>query len=63
MEYIALIVNILWQIWQSRNHIQFNREGKCPGIVVSKAIQEWQVIQSYTKWGREMKKKKKTVEI
>ncbi|XP_071920735.1 uncharacterized protein [Coffea arabica] len=39
--HIELTVHILWQIWKSRNQIQFNNDWKCPGIVVGKAMQEW----------------------
>ena len=40
-EHIELTINMLWQIWKSRNFIQFNREGRCPGMTINKAIQEW----------------------
>ena len=39
--HIELTINILWQIWKSRNLIRFNTDRKCPGIVVGKAMQEW----------------------
>ncbi|XP_027076016.1 uncharacterized protein [Coffea arabica] len=40
-EHICLTVNLLWQIWKSRNRVQFEREVGCPGIVGMKAVQEW----------------------
>ena len=40
--HIELTINTLWQIWKSRNLIQFNNDRKCPGFVVGKAVQEWQ---------------------
>ena len=30
--HIELIINILWQIWKSRNLIQFSNNRKCPGL-------------------------------
>ncbi|XP_027082670.1 uncharacterized protein [Coffea arabica] len=39
--HIALIVNILWQIWKSRNQVQFNEMSNCPGRTAGKAVQEW----------------------
>ncbi|XP_071906100.1 uncharacterized protein [Coffea arabica] len=40
-DHIVLTINILWQVWKSRNSIQFNREGRCPGETVNKAMLEW----------------------
>nr|XP_027102990.1 uncharacterized protein LOC113724267 [Coffea arabica] len=40
--HIELTINTLWQIWKSRNLIQFSNDRKCPGFVVGKAVQEWQ---------------------
>ena len=40
-DHIVLTINILWQVWKSRNSIQFNREGRCPGETVNKALLEW----------------------
>ena len=34
-------MNVLWQIWKSRNQMQFNREGRFSGMTVHKAVQEW----------------------
>ncbi|XP_071926981.1 uncharacterized protein [Coffea arabica] len=44
-EHIELTINVLWQIWKSKNHIQFNREGRCPGVTANKAVQEWLEFQ------------------
>ncbi|XP_027090212.1 uncharacterized protein [Coffea arabica] len=38
--HIALTVNILWQIWKSRNQVQFNEVRNCPGRTASKAVNE-----------------------
>ena len=45
-EHIELTINVLWQIWKSRNLIQFNREGRCPGLTSNKAVQEWLEFQN-----------------
>ncbi|XP_027157659.1 uncharacterized protein LOC113759290 [Coffea eugenioides] len=39
--HITLTVNILWQIWKSRNQVQFDDRSNCPGRTASKAVQEW----------------------
>ena len=39
--HIALTVNILWQIWKSKNQVQFNEMSNCPGRTAGKAVQEW----------------------
>ncbi|XP_071913980.1 uncharacterized protein [Coffea arabica] len=36
-EHITFIVNLLWQIWKDRNEINFNRNGRGPGVVTNKA--------------------------
>ena len=41
-EHIVLTVNILWQVWKARNKVQFNREKKCPRMIINQAVQEWQ---------------------
>ena len=43
--HIALTVNILWQIWKSRNQVQFNEVRNCPGRTASKAVNEWSEYQ------------------
>lgn len=40
-DHICLTVNILWQIWKSRNRFQFHKEEGCPGKTVMKAVNEW----------------------
>ena len=40
-DHIVLTINILWQVWKYRNGIQFNRDGRCPGETVNKAMLEW----------------------
>ncbi|XP_027173470.1 uncharacterized protein LOC113773121 [Coffea eugenioides] len=40
-DHIALTINILWQVWKARNGVLFNREKRCPGQTVNKAVQEW----------------------
>mgnify|MGYP004702503179 CR=1 FL=1 len=44
-EHITLTVNILWQIWKSRNNIQFNNRSSEPLGVVNKALREWNEFQ------------------
>ncbi|XP_071939813.1 uncharacterized protein [Coffea arabica] len=45
-EHIELTINVLWQIWKSRNLIQFNREGRYPGLTSNEAVQEWLEFQN-----------------
>ena len=45
-DYIVLAINILWQVWKSRNSIQFNREERCPEGIVKKAMMEWVEYQA-----------------
>ncbi|XP_071926256.1 uncharacterized protein [Coffea arabica] len=44
-ERIELTVNVLWQIWKSRNRRQFEDKGMDPMTVVSKATREWREFQ------------------
>ncbi|XP_027182039.1 uncharacterized protein LOC113780435 [Coffea eugenioides] len=39
--HIALTINILWQIWKSRNKMQFQKEGSCPRFTINKAVGGW----------------------
>lgn len=41
LDHMALTINILWQIWKSRNQMQFQGERKCPGKTNEKAVKEW----------------------
>ncbi|XP_027148760.1 uncharacterized protein LOC113749274 [Coffea eugenioides] len=52
-EHICLTVNLLWQIWKSRNRVQFNSEEGCPGKVVMKAVQEWNEYEAAQRMDRE----------
>ena len=40
-EHIMVTINIMWQIWKSKNQIQFSGERKCPGLTINKAKCEW----------------------
>ncbi|CDP14369.1 unnamed protein product [Coffea canephora] len=44
-ERIELTVNVLWQIWKSRNRRQFEDKGMDPMTVVNKATREWREFQ------------------
>ena len=48
-DHIILTVNILWQIWKSRNAICFNDKRKDPLMVVTKQLQNGQNIRKYRK--------------
>ena len=39
--HIVLTVNILWQIWKSRNQVQFNGVRNCPERTANKVVHEW----------------------
>ncbi|XP_071918890.1 uncharacterized protein [Coffea arabica] len=41
-ERISLTINLLWQIWKSRNDKQFNGHGRDPLVAANKAVMEWQ---------------------
>lgn len=40
-ERITLTVNLLWQIWKSRNARQFEERNGDPRVAVEKALREW----------------------
>nr|XP_027125983.1 uncharacterized protein LOC113742348 [Coffea arabica] len=40
-ERVELTVNLLWQIWKSRNGVQFNNKRRDPTLAVHKAVVEW----------------------
>ena len=44
-ERIELTVNVLWQIWKSRNRRQFEDKRMDPMTVVNKATREWREFQ------------------
>ncbi|XP_027083855.1 uncharacterized protein [Coffea arabica] len=44
-ERIILSVNLLWQIWKSRNARQFDENHGDPRMVVEKALREWREYQ------------------
>ena len=44
-ERIALTINLLWQIWKSRNTRQFEAKARDPMTVVQKAVGEWREYQ------------------
>lgn len=54
--HIELTINILWQIWKSRNLIQFSNDRTRLGLTVGKAVQEW---QEYSEIDNEMEEPKK----
>ena len=39
--HIVLTVNILWQLWKSRNQVQFNGVRNCPERTANKVVHEW----------------------
>ena len=44
-ECIELMVILLWQIWKSRNEMQFNDRRRDPMKAVNKAVMEWREYQ------------------
>ena len=52
-DHIILTVNILWQIWKSRNAICFNDKRKDPFMVVTKKLHNGQNIRKYRKGRKE----------
>ena len=38
---VNITINILWQIWKSRNNREFNNKEKVPFKIIEKAQQEW----------------------
>nr|XP_027083638.1 uncharacterized protein LOC113705936 [Coffea arabica] len=44
-ERIELMVILLWQIWKSRNEMQFNDRRRDPMIAVNKVVMEWREYQ------------------
>nr|XP_027077070.1 uncharacterized protein LOC113700836 [Coffea arabica] len=44
-ERIVLTINLLWQIWKSRNERQFNDKGRDPWLTANKAVMEWREYQ------------------
>ena len=45
MEHIALIVNILWQIWKARNEKVLQENRRLPIKIIQKAQVEWLEFQ------------------
>ncbi|XP_027071883.1 uncharacterized protein [Coffea arabica] len=58
-EHICLTVNLLWQIWKSRNQAQFNREKACPGRTVMKLVHEWNEYEAAQRVDREDEKEER----
>lgn len=55
-EHIALIVDILWQIWKSRNDREFKDQGRHPMKVIQRAQREWEEYRALLDQSHHMSK-------
>ncbi|XP_027067757.1 uncharacterized protein [Coffea arabica] len=49
VDQVNLTINILWQIWKSRNEREFNQKEREPHKIIQKAMKEWMEFEEANK--------------